>query len=319
MGKKTRRSHDSAYYMSPCTPLEIDEINEISIRPNEIINVKTRLDFASSVAFDIVMGVLNEELLTNLRKKETPDHLKLHYCVDTACFIEKMAATDRRTNAAMIRRGFNRLIAVNLVYDDRDGLGKWYTHVLSDFRWIKNTSVIEYDIAPVFKKAVIESVDTHFTKFRWEHSLSLQGKYAKALFFCLKQYENTGVRYDRIRDLREILNFPQTQDNYAFLLAIDKSINEINKRADIITTYRPEYEPGQRGKPEITRLRFHIRKKKLGETKLPAPREPEGTRVKTVVPAKDVIEQAEEPKRLFIPQDIPPEDFLSMNDMYEFI
>lgn len=116
------------------------------------------------------------------------------------------------------------------------------------------------EIGQSFKKILIEMKRAIY--YKPQYSLSLENMYAKRIYYMLKQYEDTGYRYDELNVLREKLECPPSYNRYFSFKSkvLDPAKEQINKSTDIIIDYEEIYK-----KNKVVRIKFNIKKKKLIE------------------------------------------------------
>lgn len=120
--------------------------------------------------------------------------------------------------------------------DDGDLQIGWF----SSIKYHDKRGKVSVSFDPKLKPYLLD-LKKDYTKYRLYNAIVLKGSYSIRFYELLKQYEFLGARSIDVEKLKEILRIPAskyTKYNSFKFKVINKAIAEINRKTDIMITYR---------------------------------------------------------------------------------
>lgn len=146
--------------------------------------------------------------------------------------------------------------------DKRKGTVFWF---VSSVSWNEDNGFLEVELSRTSKMLLLAMIkDEPDTFYRLQYSLQLSGKYTHAVYYMMKEFENTGTRIDFVKDLREKLKVPPSYTYFRFKnIVIMESVRQINQKTDIDVSFREVAgKTGAKGRRPVCRIDWEIKKKK---------------------------------------------------------
>ena len=153
--------------------------------------------------------------------------------------------------AQMIQEMYHKLIHLSYIYDD----GKDIAGEFNLFRGYERSVAQQTFTISVSERYVylFNQLTSNFTRFELQEFVDLRGKYTKLLYRLLKQWRTVGHYSVLVKDLRELLDVP---DTYETKLVTNRVLNpSVNKLRKLYTFRNLTYEYSYSGKAAI-RVKF---------------------------------------------------------------
>lgn len=228
-----------------------------SFRPCNIVEAKSNLSKSENDIVDIICSIINNETV------EEKDNL--WYEITIADYKKMYSMTNQSHVYEMLRKACKTIMNKHFIlWDEFDG-----EH---DFQWVsavhykKNEGRIVVELGASVKKLFLESKgDTYFPLIV---SLKLSSQYSQRLYYMLKRYVDTGVRYENPERLMKSLMVPESYSYQKFKeRIIEQAMLEINAKTDISFTYKEDFvaSRGKSGK-RINKITFFIKRNNMSES-----------------------------------------------------
>lgn len=233
-------------------PKNSESIN--SFRPCNIIEAKSNLTKIENDIIDIVFSIINNE--------SEDEKQNLLYEINIADYKNMYNMVNNSHVYAMLRNGCKTIMNKHFVlWDEFNG-----EH---DFQWVsavhykQNEGRIAVELGATMKKMLIEMrSDTYYPL---KASLCLTSQYSQRLYYMLKRYVDTGIRYENPDRLMKSMMVPESYSYQKFKeRVILQAQEEINEKTDIGFTFK-EDTVKSRGKTgvRVTKIIFYIKKKDI--------------------------------------------------------
>lgn len=232
-----------------------DGLFQNAVRPRSIIEGQLNLSANEQKLLDIILAKINrdDDLEENTIYSIYPKDYEKSICT----------ISDAKNFYKMLRTAGNGLRKKEIkLGDKKKGMVFWF---VSSVSWNEDECFLEIELSKNSKMLLLAMIrDEPDTFYRLHYSLQLTGRYTHAVYYMLKEFENTGIRRDLVTDLREKLKVPDSYTYFRFknVVLID-SITQINARTDIEVSFKEVTERRTaKGRRAVCRIDWEIRKKK---------------------------------------------------------
>ena len=233
-------------------------------RPRSITEARLAMTASENDIFDILLTYIN-------RDDDIDDNL--YYELDVADFKKEFGFQYAKNAYRKVRNAALKLSDKSIeILEEDDTFVKFC--LFQTVRWNESKHKVEIELGSYIKKLLVKEKFKSSTFYQVKYTLPMNSQYSKRLYIMFREWLKTGVRYDRIDDLREKLQISKSYSYGMFKKQVlDTAVNEINALSDLYVTYTTQKKP-VRGGQKVIGLTFQITKKECVTDKI----EQEGAR-----------------------------------------
>lgn len=224
-----------------------------AFRPRSLVEARCGLKASENDILDMLLSYIN-------RDDDIAENLVYTLVVDD--FKNKFGLKYTNNAYGKIRNGVGQLKGKTIDIWSENG-EKFESYVLfQTIRWHNGDGKITVKLGEDIKKMLVMQKQS-ITYYDIKYTLPMSSRYSKRFYVMFKEWECSSgkKRYDRIDDLREKLQVPESYTYHKFKTRVlEEAVREINGSTDIFVSYEEETKP-VRGGYKVTGLIFSIRTK----------------------------------------------------------
>lgn len=222
----------------------------ICMRPDVIVEARFKLTKKQNDIMDMVFASIE-------------DDEKLEYEIDVNKYAKLYNVKDTSDIYGELKKAVKTFEGKGFRITSKDKKREDYFSWFSRIAYLNGEGKISVELGKTLKLLLLDVKRAIY--YNIEYTLNFNSVYSKRLYFYLKLYEDTGVRFDNVDSLRDKLECPLGYKNFADFnrYVLKPAYEEINANSDISF----EYDTKKTGK-KISHIKFLIKSnKKINDLK----------------------------------------------------